>query len=90
MAILDDKYQFVKLLGEGGFGKVILAKEKISDRLVAIKQLKNTDKKEQEDIIREIQFISKFSHKNIVSYYHHFFHDEKLHLVMEYCSAGSS
>lgn len=89
MAILDDKYHFVKPLGEGGFGKVILAREKISNRLVAIKQLKNTDKAEQENIIQEIQFISKFSHKNIVSYYHHFFHDERLHLVMEYCSGGS-
>ena len=89
MTLYDNRYEYIKDLGEGGFGKVFLAKEKVSNRLVAIKQLKNTDKLKQEDIIHEIEIVSKFENPNIVSYYHHFSQDEQLFLVMEYCSGGS-
>ena len=89
MILYDNKYSFIKDLGDGGFGKVFLAKEKVSNRYVAIKQLKNTDKTEQEDIIHEIEIVSKFDNSNIVNYYHHFWQEDKLFLVMEYCSGGS-
>ncbi len=89
MQLFDNKYYFVKDLGSGGFGKVFLAKEKVSNRFVAIKQLKNTNRSEQEDIIHEIETISKFENPNIVTYYHHFWEEEVLYLVMEYCSGGS-
>ena len=89
MQLLDNKYAFIKDLGNGGFGKVFLAKEKVSNRFVAIKQLKNTNRSEQEDIIHEIETISKFENPNIVTYYHHFWEDDILYLVMEYCSGGS-
>jgi len=42
--LFDNRYHFLKLLGEGGFGKVFLAKEDHSDLVVAIKQLNNKDK----------------------------------------------
>lgn len=89
MSLFDKKYSYVKELGAGGFGKVFLAKERISNRFVAIKQLLNKNKSEQEDIIHEIETISKFDNPNIVTYYHHFWEDELLYLVMEYCSGGS-
>jgi serine/threonine protein kinase len=89
MQLFDNKYTFIKDLGSGGFGKVFLAKEKVSNRFVAIKQLLNKNKSEQEDIIHEIETISKFDNPNIVTYYHHFLEDEVLYLVMEYCSGGS-
>ena len=76
MTLYDSRYEYIKDLGEGGFGKVFLAKEKVSNRLVAIKQLKNTDKLKQEDIIHEIEIVSKFENPNIVAYYHHFWQDE--------------
>jgi serine/threonine protein kinase len=87
--IYDNRYQYIKDLGEGGFGKVFLAKEKVSNRFVAIKQLNNTNKENQEDIIHEIEVVSKFESPNIVAYYHHFWQDELLFLVMEYCPGGS-
>ncbi|WP_167365557.1 protein kinase domain-containing protein [Flavobacterium xinjiangense] len=89
MNLYDNKYTFIKDLGSGGFGKVFLAKEKVSNRFVAIKQLKNTNKSEQEDIIHEIEIVSKFENPNIVTYYHHFYEEDILYLVMEYCSGGS-
>jgi serine/threonine protein kinase len=89
MTLYDNRYSFIKDLGNGGFGKVFLAKEKISNRYVAIKQLLNTNKSEQEDIIHEIEIVSKFENPNIVTYYHHFYEEEVLYLVMEFCSGGT-
>jgi serine/threonine protein kinase len=87
--LFDNKYRFVKDLGSGGFGKVFLAKEERSENLVAIKQLKNEDKTKQDDIIYEMQMVSKFNHPNIVLYKHHFVQEDLLYIVMEYCPLGS-
>jgi serine/threonine protein kinase len=87
--LYDNKYEFVKELGSGGFGKVFLAKEKISERLVAIKELLNKDKENQQGIIQEIQTVAKFNHQHIVTYHHHFFQDDFLYLVMEFCEGDS-
>lgn len=87
--LFDNKYRFVQDLGEGGFGKVFLAKEEKSNHVVAIKQLHNQNKKQQDALIYEMQMIGKFNHPNIVSYKHHFVQDELLYIVMEYCSKGS-
>jgi serine/threonine protein kinase len=89
MKLYDNKYTFVKALGYGGFGKVFLAKEKVSNRLVAIKQLLNAAKSEQQDIIHEIEIVSRFENPNIVTYYHHFYEEDVLFLVMEYCPGSS-
>lgn len=86
--LYDEKYQFIRELGQGGFGQVFLAEEKISERRVAIKELKDASPDKQQDIIREIQTISQFNRHHIVSYYHHFQQDGKLFLVMEYCPGG--
>lgn len=87
--LFDNKYRFVKLLGSGGFGKVFLAKEERSENLVAIKQLKNTDKTKQHAIIYEMQMVSRFNHPHIVLYKHHFVQQDLLYIVMEYCPLGS-
>jgi serine/threonine protein kinase len=85
---LDNKYQHVKLLGRGGFGEVILAREKFTDQLVAIKKLNDTNRKSQHFILREARAVAGFNLPNVVVYKHHFFHDDHLHMVMEYCEGG--
>ncbi len=87
--IYDNKYRYIKELGKGGFGMVFLVEEVISKRLVAIKQLNNKDREKQQNIIKEIQFVSKFKHPNIVTFYNHFWQGGLLYLVMEYCEGGS-
>ncbi len=87
--ILDNKYEIIKELGQGGFGKVFLAEELFSRRQVAIKRLLNKSLQDQSSIIHEIQFISKFQHPNIVNYFHHFNRKNDLFIVMEYCEGGS-
>lgn len=87
--LYDNKYHYVKDLGNGGFGRVFLAAEKHTENKVAIKQLKNKDISGQEGIIYEMQMVSKFNHPHIVMYKHHFVQDDMLYLVMEYCPLGS-
>lgn len=87
--LFDNKYQFVKEIGDGAFGRVFLAREEHSGNYVAIKQLKNEDKSRQNDIVYEMQMVSKFNHPHIANYKHHFFQDGLLFIVMEYCAAGS-
>jgi len=87
--IFNNIYQFECELGIGGFGRVFLAREMVSDRQVAIKQLNNQDTTRQKAIIHEMQMVSQFNHPNIVTYHHHFSENGLLFLVMEYCARGS-
>ena len=89
MKLYDNKYIFIKDLGNGGYGKVFLAKERVSNRFVAIKQLLTENKFLQENIIHEIETVAKFENPNIVTFYHHFREEGIFYLVMEYCSGGS-
>jgi len=66
--VFDNKYCFVKDLGVGSFGKVFLAKDRISDKAVAIKCLKEDSPERQKDIIHEIRIIAQINHPNIGSY----------------------
>ena len=87
--IYDNKYKFIEELGHGGFGRVFKAKERISNRFVAIKELKDADQKKQEHIIHELKTISKFQRERIVAYFTHFFEENRLFIVMEYCPNGN-
>jgi tetratricopeptide (TPR) repeat protein/tRNA A-37 threonylcarbamoyl transferase component Bud32 len=87
--IFNNIYRFERELGKGGFGTVFLAREDVSHRLVAIKQLNSQDATRQAAIVHEMQMVSQFNHPNIVTYHHHFSEAGLLFLVMEYCAGGS-
>jgi tetratricopeptide (TPR) repeat protein/tRNA A-37 threonylcarbamoyl transferase component Bud32 len=88
-AVFNNIYRFERLLGKGGFGTVFLAREDVSNRLVAIKQLNSQDATRQAAIVHEMQMVSQFNHPNIVTYHHQFSENGLLFLVMEYCAGGS-
>ena len=87
--VFNNIYRSERVLGAGGFGTVFLARENVSNRLVAIKQLNNQDAARQQDIVHEVQMVSQFNHPNIATYHHNFSENGRLYLVMEYCSGGS-
>lgn len=88
--LLDNKYKIKKRLGRGGFGIVYLADDVVAKRKVAIKALLERDSIEQQtDLIKETRFLASLQHKSIVTFYHNFYEEEILYLVMEYCSGGS-
>jgi len=86
--IYNNIYQYIRDLGKGGFGRVFLAKEARSQKLVAIKELNSDDVDKQDSILREIQTISKFHREHIVGYLANFKLNDKLFLVLEYCEKG--
>ena len=87
--LFNNIYRFERELGKGGFGTVFLAREDVSHRQVAIKQLNSQDADRQRAIIHEMQMVSRFNHPNIITYHHHFSENGLLFLVMEYCAGGS-
>ncbi|PAJ74526.1 serine/threonine protein kinase [Pseudoalteromonas sp. NBT06-2] len=89
---MDNKlpqYTREKLLGEGGMGKVYLAKDNHLQRHVAIKELTyQTSSQAKSEIVnnalQEARLLARINHSNIIQIYN--IHDEKnqISLVMEY------
>ncbi len=87
---LNDQYRYITRLGHGGFGDVILAGDiQIPGRKVAIKRIRQPSSELNEEIIHEMQMLSKVVHPNIVSFYHYFEIGDQLCMVSEYCARGN-
>jgi len=87
---LDNKYRLVRSLGEGGFGRVWLAKDVLIDgRYVAVKQLRNEAISNSSMLIEEMHHLSALDHPHVVKFLHHFADEENLYLVMEHCAGGN-
>lgn len=68
--ILDDRYEIIEQIGVGGMAKVYKAKDKLLDRFVAIKILKEQYAEDDEFLKKfnnEAQSAAKLSHINIVN-----------------------
>ena len=89
--ILDDRYQIIEQIGVGGMAKVYKAKDKLLDRFVAIKILKDQYAEDDEFLKKfnnEAQSAAKLSHINIVNVFdigEDLYQGERIHyIVMEY------
>lgn len=89
--LLDNKYRVISQLGEGGFGRVVLAQDMLLDqRWVAIKTLHDQDEAHQTGFVREMKVLAHLNHPNIVTFHQHFKDNNgDLCLVMEYCPGGN-
>ncbi len=65
------------VLGRGGFGKVVRARNKLDSQFYAIKILKNDSLKKLEDILREVALLAKLNHPSIVRYYNAWYETEQ-------------
>jgi serine/threonine protein kinase len=65
-----EEYEQVGVLGEGGFGRVVLARHKVGGEMVAIKYVKkditNGNINDNEMIFAEANALKNLHHKNIV------------------------
>ena len=70
MTLFNWNTKQIKVLGEGSFGKVILARDKFDNSKVVIKHvnLDNMDEKYRDYIIQEGNILQKLQHKNIISF----------------------
>ena len=87
LAIRNTEYEIIKELGKGGYGRVILVKDKSNNKPFAIKeiQINNEMKNKIKDIEKEADILSKFNCKNIVKYYDSYLYKGKFYILMEYC-----
>ena len=84
---INDRYEIIKSIGEGGMANVYLAHDSILDRKVAIKVLRG-DLENNEKFIRRFQreakSVSDLSHPNIVEVYDVGEEEGQHYIVMEY------
>lgn len=84
---INDRYEIIKSIGEGGMANVYLANDTILERNVAVKVLRgdlSTDEKFIRRFKREALSVSNLSHPNIVEVYDVGEEDGNYYIVMEY------
>ena len=84
---VNERYEIVKTIGEGGMANVYLAKDTILSRNVAVKVLRgdlSSDEKFIRRFQREALSVSNLSHPNIVEVYDVGEEDGQYYIVMEY------
>ena len=84
---INDRYQIIKSIGEGGMANVYLAYDTILDRNVAVKVLRGdlaTDEKFVRRFQREALSASSLTHPNIVEVYDVGEDNGQYYIVMEY------
>lgn len=86
-----ERYNFVQPIGEGGMGSVYFAEDRGNDnKPCVVKQIKTESKNlaEQAEMVkifmREIEFLTKLSHRGIVKYLDEHFSEDGMFLVMEH------
>ncbi|XP_026161718.1 calcium/calmodulin-dependent protein kinase type 1 isoform X1 [Mastacembelus armatus] len=86
---VKEKYDFKETLGTGAFSEVVLAEEKRTQKLVAIKCIpKKALEGKENSIENEIAVLHKIKHANIVSLEEIFESKSHLYLVMQLVSGG--
>ncbi|KAJ3680936.1 hypothetical protein LUZ60_015425 [Juncus effusus] len=89
--VLMEKYELGKLLGQGTFAKVYLARNLKTNQIVAIKSF---DKEKvfkvglTEQIKREISVMKMANHPNIINLYEVMATKKKIYFVMEFAKGG--
>lgn len=68
-------FEELKPLGQGGFGTVVLCKNKLDGRQYAVKKIRLKDKEIPADnrIVREVATLSRLQHQHVVRYYQAWF-----------------
>ena len=91
-----EDFEFLQLLGQGGFGKVLKVSSLINHKVYAMKILDLVERegerisKEQKEqyFISEIELLKNLKHPNICKYYKSFREEDKLYIIMEYFDNG--
>lgn len=90
--VLDKKYQIEPVIGQGGFGYVYRARERLTGAIVAIKELVPgfvNDPEMVERFVREARATLRLKHAHIARTYGIFEDHGTFYLAMEYLPGGS-
>ena len=85
-----NQYEIIKFIKSGGYGEVLLSKNKITKELVSIKKidLKGFSPEDLYSISRESIYLSNLIHNNIIKIYGRFAYKNYLYNIMPYCEGG--
>ena len=86
----DNYYKRIRELGSGSYGSVYLAKNNVTDNVVAIKVIEKVQENMIDDmeIQNEINILKTLSHPNIVKIYEFYDSPINYYIVTEYCKKG--
>ena len=81
-----DRYTKIEKIGEGTYGVVYKAKDKVTNEIIALKKirLEAEDEGVPSTAIREISLLRELQHPNIVGLKDVVHQDQKLYLVFEF------
>ena len=88
-----ERYEVKRVLGEGGFAKVYLARNTETNNLVAVKAFKkenlNIQSRGRAAVRNEVDVLQQIDHQNIMKLYEVHESSNSLYLVCEYLNGGS-
>lgn len=88
---MEAKYQRIKIIGKGSFGKAFLVRNTEADALCVVKQMDTgmMDNKERQEAVKEAMVLKKLQHPNIISFQEVFMTRKgRLCIVMDYADGG--
>ncbi|MCQ2816314.1 MAG: protein kinase [archaeon] len=86
-----NSFDYINIIGRGGFGKVWKVIEKKTNKLYAMKEMVKTkiiDKKSVQSVKNERRFLSRMNHPFIVNMHYAFQDNSNLYLVMDLLLGG--
>lgn len=85
-----DKYEQIRTLGEGGYGKAILVRRRADGVLFVMKEIRLSalSPKDREEAMQEANLLSNLHHPFIVSFQECFQERGCFYIVMEYADGG--
>ena len=83
------RYEKIDFLGEGQFATVYKARDKVTDKIVAVKKIKLGSRAEAKDginrtALREIKLLQEIKHNNIIELVDVFGHKSNISIVMDF------
>ena len=89
----NNRYRLIRLLGQGGYSEVWLAKDEQVDLTVAIKIYapgKGLDEDGVTQFSKEFKMVFNLNHANLLRPTHYDVYERMPYLIMPYCERGSS
>ena len=85
---LTDYYNIIRMIGEGGFGKVYEVQNINTSETFACKKVSKSNVINLIKFKDEISILSKSDHPNIIKLYKIYESNRSLYLIMEFCKGG--
>ena len=86
---LEDNYKLLSKIGKGAFGKVFKVQNKKTNKILALKIIKKSEREEEnEELLNEIEIMIKLEHPNIIKIYDYYLNKNNYYIIMEYVSGG--